>query len=450
MDDHDTDRLRAMSARGTRGADPPLLRLTGFGVAAGQRVLLNDVDLEVPARGVVSVMGPGSSGKSTLLRAICGVLAADPAMRIRGDAFYRGRILGSREYPVLVRQKADILLGDTFSCLTGPLDPSMSRRDKQLRVELQLRHFRLPELLDELDTPVVHLDPALRRLCLLIRAVVDQPRMICVDEPTADLRGSNAHVVLDCLHRIAQTHAVLFVTHNQQHARRISSSIALLNDREIVTQLPTEAFFTSEHPLVQNFVRTGGIPEGAGELFSWSEVSEAEIRPYVSETRGPVGFRWLEAGRIAGTPMPGVVTTIEEDLHKLDVVGVDTVISLNHGAPVDEIQSAGFDCLHLPFDDMTAPTFELAAEICGTLSTMVDDGHVIALHCRAGLGRTGTILASYLIHRGTSASLALRHIRTIETGWVQSEEQEEFLTKFEHWLDQSRPDEVATTPPNAS
>ncbi len=65
------------------------------------------------------------------------------------------------------------------------------------------------------------------------------------------------------------------------------------------------------------------------------------------------------------------------------------------------------------------------------MAAMLKRGEVLAVHCLAGLGRTGTVLASWLIQDGLTAQGALERIRKIELGYVQSREQEEFLNEVE-------------------
>ena len=58
-------------------------------------------------------------------------------------------------------------------------------------------------------------------------------------------------------------------------------------------------------------------------------------------------------------------------------------------------------------------------------------GEVLAVHCLAGLGRTGTVLAAWLIYKGLTAAEALRRVRLVDPQYVQSTEQEEFLQRYE-------------------
>lgn len=58
-------------------------------------------------------------------------------------------------------------------------------------------------------------------------------------------------------------------------------------------------------------------------------------------------------------------------------------------------------------------------------------GEVIAVHCLAGLGRTGTVLGGWLIKEGLTAEESLRRLRMINPGYVQSQVQEELLHELE-------------------
>ena len=80
------------------------LELRGFGVRTKHRIILQDIDLNVPDRGVVAVLGPGGSGKSTLLRTLT-EYAGHPSFDISGTAQYAGHPLTSENRAALVGQK---------------------------------------------------------------------------------------------------------------------------------------------------------------------------------------------------------------------------------------------------------------------------------------------------------------------------------------------------------
>jgi len=83
-------------------SSPPILSLRDYGVAFGDRVVLNAVNLEIDGPGVMVVMGPMATGKSTLLRTIAGINHAVPSFRTWGDAAFAGEPLGTEHAPALV------------------------------------------------------------------------------------------------------------------------------------------------------------------------------------------------------------------------------------------------------------------------------------------------------------------------------------------------------------
>ncbi len=79
---------------------------------------------------------------------------------------------------------------------------------------------------------------------------------------------------------------------------------------------------------------------------------------------------------------------------------------------------------------MQAPTLEQGMRICQCIEQHLAQNEVVAVHCRAGLGRTGTVLAAYLIWEGDGALGALEAVRSIQPRWEQSQAQMEFLEAF--------------------
>ena len=83
---------------------------------------------------------------------------------------------------------------------------------------------------------------------------------------------------------------------------------------------------------------------------------------------------------------------------------------------------------------MQAPPARDALALCQRMDQWILEGEVIALHCRAGLGRTGTLLAAYWLWCGKgsrSALQAIEHVRRLESAMIQSQPQVDFLTGFD-------------------
>lgn len=427
----------------------PVLSLRNFGVAFGERVILGDVTLDVPAKGVFVLLGPGGTGKSTLLRTLAGANAANPSLRTWGEAGYAGKPLGENGLPVLVSQSARLMIASVFDHVVNDVPDRhtltpLEQRD--LACEM-LQGADMTHLIPRLDEPVVKLPLGVQRHLAMLRLLANKPPLIFMDEPTTDLDEMYSERLLAFIQRESETRAVLVVLHNQAHARRLSGQAALLAGGVIREIQPIPEFFDAPRsPFAKEFVRNGYCLAPAPDADP--DELEAGIdappplpepaRNFVSDYFGPRGFLWLKKGMLAGTPRPGIIADIDDDLRALQRVGVTVLVSLTQ-TPMDAgaLQAYGIRNIASPIADMRAPPVEQALDLCRQIEASLCAGEVVAVHCRAGLGRTGTVLACYLIWEGHNALDALESVRRVEPKWVQSEEQVAFLEAFDRFLSSS-------------
>lgn len=153
-----------------------------------------------------------------------------------------------------------------------------------------------------------------------------------------------------------------------------------------------------------------------------------------SASRGPSGFSWIVPDMLAGCPMPGVSAPMSYDLGLLASVGITMLITLTEEDIYQaELKDAGLSNVHLPIYDREAPSLNQMHMLLFRMQKLIESGEVLAVHCLAGLGRTGTVLAAWMIKEGgLSSEEAIRRLRLINPGFVQSTVQETFLADFEN------------------
>lgn len=138
-------------------------------------------------------------------------------------------------------------------------------------------------------------------------------------------------------------------------------------------------------------------------------------------------FSWLIEGELAGSarPLGGI------GLAALNRRGVRALISLTEKPPsASSLRRAGLAGVHLPIADFTAPTLAQIAAAVSAIDDFRARGLPVAVHCAAGRGRTGTILAAYLVSQGATAEAAIEQIRTQRPGSIETPEQEAAVREY--------------------
>ena len=429
-----------------------LLQLEQFGVAFANKVVLNDINLSLHGPGIRVLMGPMGTGKSTLIRTLAGFNDNNPSLRTWGNASYLGTPLRNADHvPVLVSQNARLLLSTVQENLAGGLTNRSELTAIQQREHIiaLLESAGLSGLVEQLNTSVADMPLYQQRQVAILRSIASDPALLCVDEPTTGLAEHEAAELLEQLRAESDRRALLVVLHNQREARMLGGDILLLAGGTVQACTKSELFFDKpESAVVQQFVRSGScsVPspgmtaeELAPDVIPPPVIPDA-VRKVISESLGPRGFLWLKPGRLGGCPRPGLIHDLEYDLAALRRVGVTVLLSMTE-TPVDSdaVVAAGMQPIQRPVPDMGVLSLSEARALAIEIEALLAAGHVVAVHCKAGLGRTGTVLASQLIWEGESAVDALHAARCIEPRWVQSDTQLLFLQDFAVFLAQLPP-----------
>ncbi|CAM4500642.1 ABC transporter ATP-binding protein [Corallococcus exiguus] len=198
---------------------PPLLRIEGLTRRFGERTAVDGLSLSVQPGEILGLLGPNGAGKSTTFQLLAGLLSPDA-----GQVHFAGKVLSLSD-PALRRQMGiifqksslDDLLTARENLLLGARLYGLTGADAKARVETMLS---LIGLQDRSDEKVGTWSGGMRRRLELARALVHQPRVVLMDEPTQGLDEAAFRTFWTHLKRLrdAQGVTVLLTTHRADEA----------------------------------------------------------------------------------------------------------------------------------------------------------------------------------------------------------------------------------------
>jgi atypical dual specificity phosphatase len=148
----------------------------------------------------------------------------------------------------------------------------------------------------------------------------------------------------------------------------------------------------------------------------------------------PQGFSWVEKPLLAALARPGS----PEDLQWLRQQGIEVLLSLTEEPLYRHwTNDAGLLVYHEPLEDMEPPTQEQLDRCVSAITRALSKNLAVAVHCGAGLGRTGVVLAAYLVSRGMSAPAAIAKVRKLRPHSIETTEQAESIEQYAQRLRQS-------------
>lgn len=180
---------------------------------------------------------------------------------------------------------------------------------------------------------------------------------------------------------------------------------------------------------------------------SMAKISDVYRWIYGHITGKPTNFNWIIKGRLAGS---GVPTSLHELKWLVERQGIRSIVTIkekplpsewirsgNNGNNRDDNIDMRIDYLHMSTDDYGAPSLRELDYVVNYISRQIDNGKPVMVHCTAGKGRTGVILAAYLIKkdRDFSAKQAIKLLSKIKGESIQSKEQERIVFSYEKYMD---------------
>jgi len=209
-------------------ASRTLLSVRDLHVYLGQSHVLQGVTFDVPEGGVTALLGRNGAGKTTTLRAILGLVGAHGSVRLAGD-----ELAGKSTYRI-VRLRVGYVPEDrdVFTGLTVAENLRLAERDATPRYDLVYELF--PELEERSAQRAGTLSGGQQQMVAIARALLNDNRVLLVDEPTKGLSPALVSEVARVLERLAELTTVLLVEQNLGVVRRIARGAVVLDQGRVV------------------------------------------------------------------------------------------------------------------------------------------------------------------------------------------------------------------------
>ncbi|MET9784747.1 ATP-binding cassette domain-containing protein [Streptomyces canus] len=212
----------------------PVLALRGVSKRFGAVQALTDVELEVHAGEVVALVGDNGAGKSTLVKTIAGVHPIDEGIiewdgsQVSINKPHDAQGLG------VATVYQDLALCDNLDVVgnlylgrellrRGIIDEvSMEQKARELLSTLSIR-------IPSVRIPIASLSGGQRQVVAIARALIGEPKVVILDEPTAALGVEQTAQVLDLVERLRERNlGVILISHNMADVKAVADTVAVL------------------------------------------------------------------------------------------------------------------------------------------------------------------------------------------------------------------------------
>jgi ABC-2 type transport system ATP-binding protein len=195
---------------------------------------------EVREGEIFGLLGPNGAGKTTTVRMLCCLIGPTA-----GNAFVGGHEVGKdamkiREIVGLLPESPG-LYGELSAYRNLDFYAKLYGAPKQKREENIERFLKMLDLWERRNDPVETFSKGMQQKIAIVRAMVHEPKVLFLDEPTAALAPESAKIVRDFILELKRERRTIFLcTHNLYEAERLCDRVAILNTKLIALGSPAE------------------------------------------------------------------------------------------------------------------------------------------------------------------------------------------------------------------
>ncbi len=244
----------------------PIIELKGISKKLGNKVVLDQVDLQIYPHEALGIIGPSGTGKSTILRIIAGLLLPD-----EGEIYIAGKkrigLIEDATDPItisMVFQQSALFDSLTVAENVGFLLYERSRLSHKTIKELVKEKLEMVGLSEIENMYPSELSGGMKKRVSFARAIMsnpenpqDNPEILLYDEPTAGLDPIASTIIEDLVRKLQSvsggSNSYIMVTHQESTIRRTTDQLAFLYQGKVQWQGDTSTLDQTENPMIRQF-----------------------------------------------------------------------------------------------------------------------------------------------------------------------------------------------------
>lgn len=218
-----------------------ILEIRNLSIFYKEKIILEDVNLDIKKNEIICIMGSSGSGKSTLLSCLNGFLIENGGS-YTGDIFFRGENIKNIK-PIELKRKISTLFQDS-----KPFDFSIEKnityamefyegkvKNKKEKVKNLLESVNLyDEVKDNLSLSPSKLSGGQRQRLCIARMLTTFPEVLIFDEPCSSLDEKNSIIIESLIKELSKKYTIIISTHNEKQADRLADRIIRIENKKLI------------------------------------------------------------------------------------------------------------------------------------------------------------------------------------------------------------------------